>query len=269
MITTTTALIASFCAAVLSCIVSLVRLIDRKRQRKVPTRHEFNKATLMAAAAAGSSKQPLLASQEIPTAERPAPMMSGHQKERCARLSDVAPLMQSGDPGLFSGRSVFAIIVRILGYTDKSHAWMVDRDDEGLWIIDACAGRGVSRRSLAEEVAKFPGQLYWSRIAWPYRQHYKGQRAVEAARKLLGAKYGWLAIVFQVVIHTPIIRTIAYATTLDRLLSAALRFCSGLLKDNMKIGGIDPVPGRAAALVTPQDIAQSLAAEEWIALLPG
>lgn len=267
MISATTALICTIAAGILSCVVSLFKLIDRKRQRKVPlptlrrTAQPATAATSLAAIAAG---------QEIDAAERAAPLMAGKSRERAAKLSDVAPLMQPGDPGLFSGRSIFAFIVRILGYTDKSHAWMVDRDDDGkLWIVDTCAGCGMNRRPLADEVAKYPGQLYWSRIAWPYRQHYKRELAVAAARALVGQKYGWLAIAFQVVIHTPFIRTLAYATTLDRCLKASLRFCSGVLKDNMSIGELDPVPGRAAALCTPQDIAQSLVAEEWIALLPG
>jgi hypothetical protein len=256
-------IVGALVVAALSIFAALWH-IDRKRQKCVPARHEFMlpvKGTLD-----GSE---LTLSKAVLSADRPAPLFSGGKTEKVARLSDVEHLLEPGDLGVFSGRAIFSFVVRFLGYTSISHAWLVDRKADGkLYVIDSCEGKGVTHRLLSDEVAKYPGQYYVSRIAWPYRRHYKRLAAMGWARSMLGNKYGYLSIVFQAVIHTPFIRVLAYMLNAARWVANALPYCSGFDLIACREGRLDLVPGRDPALTNPQDIFQSLAAEEWIALVP-
>lgn len=198
-------------------------------------------------------------------------MMAGRPTEKVAKLEDVAPHIRNGDPLTHSGRTFWAYLLRIAVFGDKSHAAITARDDEGLWVIDSCEGRGVTKRPLLEEVKKYPGQWYVGMIRHEFNHNYHRERAVEAAKAMVANKtqYGWGGIFLQYMIHTPVLRIIAYVFCIDRLpLFNNRPFCSQALKRWMQIGSLDPVPRRDEQLCTPQDINQSLAIREWIALVP-
>ncbi len=256
MISLSTIILAYWGAKLAGALVALAYWIDRKRQKRVPM-----ELTSRAYRGAGA----------MHTAERRAPLFAGETHEKVARFSDIAEHMKTGDGLTFSGRTIWSFILRIATYSSKSHAGMVVRDDEGVWVVDSCEGRNVTKRLLADEIKKYPGQWYHGEIRHELNRNYHRQRAADAAMAMVAnkTKYGWIGIIFQTFIRVPILREIAYLTSLDRLPFYRNRpFCSQALKDWMHAGSLDPVPGRDGQLVVPQDINQSLAFMPWVAIVP-
>lgn len=255
---TTVTIIASLLAALISLFVSCAKFVDWRRQKHVPV--HLTSRTYYGSAEPGA----------ICTAERTAPLFAVNAKEKVARFADLAEHMKTGDILTFSGRSLWSYLLRIGTYSDKSHCGMVVRDDEGLWIVDSCEGLNVSKRYLFDEVQKYPGQWYWHAIRHEFERNYHRKRAAEAFMAMIanGTKYGWIGIILQYMIRTPVLRIFAYWLRLDQLPFYKNRpYCSHALKDVMRIGSLDPVPGRPGQLTTPQDINQSLAGVAGVAIV--
>lgn len=238
--------------AALSCLVSACKFVDWRRHKTAPTRHEY-----------GASSDLI---KSLPL--RPAPVMAGKRMERVARYKDVAHRIRTGDGGKYSGRRIFSYLVRFFTYSDASHWWAPYVDEEGVWIVDSCEGRGVTKRLLYDEVKAHPGQYYWAAIAPEFRDEYKRGVVGGALLADLGCPYGWFGIVLQCIIHCPVLRELAYVTKVDRLFAKLKPFCSGFGLIKTRLGGIDPVKGRDPQLVTPQDMSQSPVYGEWVALIP-
>lgn len=252
--------IVQMVGAMLTAIYAALKLLwlkDRKRQTTRPSRHEFASALI----SAGDELQSFLP-------RRRAPVFASQQMEKVARFGDIAPLIRTGDVLLFSGRTVWSYLIRVFTFSPVSHAGIAVVDDDGIWVVDSCEGVGVTKRPLALEVRHWPGQWYWSPLASGHRSHYARKSVYEAAHAMLGQKYGWWGIVVQTIIHAPILRELAYFGGIDRLFHRLLPFCSAAVVKIMRTGGVDPVRARDAALVTPQDIFQSAAISEPIAILP-
>lgn len=276
MITSATVLIASFVAALLSGLVSLCKLVDWRRQKVKPRRHEYG--SFREAQYNIADSHDLM--RWLPTRLRP--MFSGdcgNDKgaaiEKVAKLSDVAALMKTGDGGVQSGTAPWSYLIRIADYSTDSHAWMVYRDDEGLWVADSREGSGVAKRSLFEEVAKYPGQLYWAQIAPEFRDRYNRDAVAAAiAADIEGqVQYGWSGIILLTVLRLPVLRVLAYLLKVSswgwlQPYFERRQFCSQKETNWMRAGSLDPVPGRDAQLVVPQDIRQSMAFVDWVALVP-
>ena len=243
-------------AAIYAVVHTLVALKDRKRMKAAPpqTCHAaFNARDAMA---------------HLGT--RPSPCFASMPKEKVAHLAEVAQFIRPGDPLGFAGKSFFGIAVRIVKYCLFSHVLMVaePEGDKEATVIDCCEGVGVSERSLAAEVTKYPGQIYWGVIHPAFDEHYHRDHAVTWARSQIGQPYGYAAIAFQVALSTPGLRELAFALQLHRLFRSARRFCSGFLNTATAIGAYYMVRRRDPALVAPSDIYQSSAVIEWIALVP-
>jgi hypothetical protein len=269
------------CLAALICLfVACAKLIDWRRQKHVPLQLSIRSQRGTETADSGV----------MHTAQRRAPVMAGKSHETVAKFADVAEHMKTGDILTFSGRSLWSYILRIGTFSDKSHAALTIRDKDGKWsewlreqgigfeeissgllVVDSAEGRNVSARPLLDDVQKWPGQWYWHAIRHEFTHNYHREQAAEAAMSMIENKtrYGWIGIIFQAFIRLPVLREIAYVIHLDRLPYYRKRpFCSQAVKDWMHAGSLDPVPGRAGQLVTPQDINQSLAGLEGIALVP-
>ncbi len=255
MVSLSTIIFAYWGVKLAGALAALAYWIDRRRHHASPAPpHSFS----------GPVGAP-------PMAERRAPLMAGKKMERVITLPNAAWQMKTGDGLTFSGRTIWSYILRIATFSDKSHAGIIVKDDEGVWVVDSCEGRNVTKRQLFDEVKKYPGQWYWGAIRPEFNQNYHRQRATEAAMAMVANKtrYGWIGILLQTLIRVPILRELAYMTRLDRLPFYKNRpFCSQALKDWMHAGSLDPVPGRDGQLVVPQDINQSLAFKEWVALTP-
>ena len=260
---------ASLAAALLSCAVSIARLIDRRRQSHVPSAVSCVCGANLATQALGLEVY----------AARPAPLMAGREpccgeesSELVAHFSDVAHKMKTGDGLKFSGRTPWGYIIRGSDYSDASHYGKVRKDAEGLlWVVDSCEHVGVGKRLLAEDVANWPGQWYWA----PIRHEFSGDYDRDAVGEFLdnavasNVQYGWGGIVLQFLLHMPVVRGLVYASGIAGWKRFTDRpFCSMFGAQAMRAGQLDPVPGRAAQLITPQDMAQSMAFGEWVALVP-
>lgn len=256
MITTTTILwFVSLLAGLFSIAASIAKLKDRSRQRLRPTRGEY-KGTV----------DPI---ESLPT--RQAPLLAGRRMEKVARYADIAHLIQSGDLISFSGRTLFAYAIRCFTYSDKSHVGIAVVDDEGLWIVDSCEGLGVTKRLLFDDIKRYCGQYYWHPIRAGMKHFYKREKCTKLAMDSVRAnvKYGWAGIVLQFILHAPVLRTLAYLVGFASCKRFTERpFCSMAVTQWMRGAALDPVPGRDPQLVVPQDLNQSLAFEEGIALLP-
>ncbi len=256
MITTTTILwFVSLLAGLFSIAASIAKLKDRSRQRLRPTRGEY-KGTV----------DPI---ESLPT--RQAPPLAGRRMEKVARYADIAHLIQSGDLISFSGRTLFAYAIRCFTYSDKSHVGIAVVDDEGLWIVDSCEGLGVTKRLLFDDIKRYCGQYYWHPIRAGMKHFYKREKCTKLAMDSVRAnvKYGWAGIVLQFILHAPVLRTLAYLVGFASCKRFTERpFCSMAVTQWMRGAALDPVPGRDPQLVVPQDLNQSLAFEEGIALLP-
>lgn len=238
----------------LAAALGFAHKVDKKRARSTP---EFMRC--------------YVPEDGIITAERPAPLMAGRPKEKVAYFGEVASQIKHGDVLTFSGRTLWSYLLRIATFSDVSHCGMVCRDDEGLWIVDSCEGRNFTKRLLADEIKQYPGQWRWHSIRKEFRHNYHRIRAVDYFLEKIAnkAKYGWAGIALKFFTVTPILREIAYLTRLDLLPFYRNRpFCSQAVKDAMHRGSLDPVPGRDSQLVVPQEINQSLAINEGVALLP-
>lgn len=246
-------------AALGAVLFGAAKWIDWRRHKNVPVQ-------LTSRAYRSASPEGVVFS-----AERPAPVMAGCKTEHVARFADIAEYIKTGDPLLFSGRSIWSYILRIGTFSDKSHVGIAVRDDEGVWVVDSCEGRNVTKRLLFDEIKRFPGQWYHGSIRHEFNHNYHRERAAEAAMAMVANKtlYGWAGIAFQAIIRCPVLRELAYIFHIDRLPFYENRpFCSQALKRWMKVGSLDPVPRRDEQLVTPQDINQSLAIHQLVAIVP-
>lgn len=256
MITTTAILwIASLLAAITAIIANIARLVDRKRQRLSPARHEYM-----------GLADPI---ENLP--KRAAPMLAGKTMERVAKFCDIAKLIQTGDLISFSGRTLFAYAIRAFTYSDKSHVGVALVDDEGIWIIDSCEGVGVTKRLLYDDVKAYPGQYYFHPASKEFKWRFNRDRIADAALQAVGdnTKYGWAGIALQFVLHAPVLRTLAYLLGFASCSRFTKRpFCSMAVANWVRKTGVDPVPHRDSQLVTPQDVCQSMLYPEGVAILP-
>ncbi len=256
------ALVAIVCTAIV-LLVLVSKISDRKRQRYAP-----NEIFEMEA-------QPGTVSLEALPPRRP-PIISSGADERCARLVQVAPRMRSGDPGTFSGREFHSYLIRIPTWSSKSHAYILDVENEGCWnavpyIIDTTLKHGVSRRPLIDEVTKYPGQWYWSPVRGEASRHYKRDHAIELAMEMVKAntQYGWPAIVLQTLIKLPLSASVLYLTGVgNSKFFKRWPFCSGALAIWMRKGAMDICMDRAPEFIVPQDVDQCPLFEGWVALFP-
>jgi len=252
---TAVTLVAKCVAALLALFVASAKFVDWRRHKAVPLGVNLRSAG------------PVWALDHL--AVRQAPMMSGKVNERVAKLPEVASLIQTGDVLTFSGRAVFSYIIRIATYSDCSHCGLAYRDDEGLWVIDSCEGKGVTKRLLASEVKQYPGQWRWARIRHELQHSYDREAAGREALKHVGkTKYGWGGIGLQSLIHLPILRELAYFLRLDQFVKQSLKpFCSMFLNALLRAGD-GPAFSCADWLVVPRDFAVSPSLEPHVALLP-
>lgn len=181
--------------------------------------------------------------------------------DKVARFEDVQDWIQTGDLALHSGCMPFSFGVRFLTYSRFSHAGIWYRDENGeLWIIDVCEGVGGSKRVPLDEIKKHPGRWYWSHVSRRRFPEFKNDKIAEIAVAMQGVPYGYVGIALQWAIHFPIIRAGAYVTKLADMPYFEKRpFCSQAVVREVRKAcpSCDPVPDRAEALVTPQDLAQS------------
>ena len=247
-------------AAVLACLYGIVKLIwfqDRRRQLTLPSRHEF-----------ASSIITNDHDYEAFLPRRLAPAFASQRMEKVARFSDVAGLIKTGDVLLFSGRTFWSYIIRIATFSSISHVGIAVVDDEGIWVVDSSEGVGVTKRLLFDDIKAYPGQWYHAQIATGHRTAYSRKSVYGAALAMVGNKYGWWGIAVQTVIHLPILRELAYFGGIDRWFAQLLPFCSAAVVKLCRIGHLELVRARDAALCTPQDVFQSPSICEPIALIP-
>lgn len=275
MITATTIWVVSVLAAVLSCIVSITKLINRRRQLKVPSLslREYRYSDSIGPIANLFQRKP--------------PLMSGKQHEHVAVFSEISPMFQTGDLISFSGRTLFGYSIRGFTYSDKSHIGIMlvvtsaNKDEvarilgitleEGTYIVDSCEGMGVTVRDFHQEVKDYPGQYYWHATAKEFRYLYKREKIAVAALTAVrnNTKYGWAGVILQFILHFPILRTLAYAIGFASCKRFTQRpFCSMGATTWIRASSVDPVPGRDAQLIVPQELCQSMLFPEGIALLP-
>lgn len=231
----------------------IVSVIDYRRQSERPTR------TQMTTAATGPafSTEERVASLPL----RRAPVFAGRELEKVSPLGAIADKMQSGDLLLFSGRQAHSWLIRVATYSAFSHAGMVIRDDEGLWVVDVCEGSGGQRRALAQDVIDWPGRWYWAHVDRKHFANFVSEGAAHFSKCIVGCKYGYFGVGIQIILNLPILRELAYVFHIHSLpwFNLLDPFCSvGVTLMARDGGGVDPSNGRLPQLVTPQDLCQSL-----------
>ena len=186
--------------------------------------------------------------------------------EYTASLGDIAAYIQSADGMWFSGTYIHSWLIRIATISNMSHGGFFYRASDDLldlYIVDMIEGVGGRKVSLVDEVKKYPGKYYWAPVQdfWIEKGLFSREACMEPALDLVGKKYGKLAICYEALFHVPVLRELAYWTNFSRLTENwkdAAPYCSMAQKLCAIVGGVDPVPGRAAQLCVPQDTYQSL-----------
>ncbi len=289
-----TVLLATFywCLKILAAAIGVVvafivgafklRQVDKKRQAKRPS----SPPIIHASGADGGEKS---------YGTRDAPVLSSENKEEVAHLGDVIHDINTGDSGDFSGRKPHSYVNRIATWSRMSHSTMYYRDKAGLigargkvyvaqvverfkfrrrgWWFTVDKG-GFEFVPVEEYVAKFPGQLYWSKVAKEYDKPHlfdrtKAASAIEASR---GWSYGWAGIFFQMRCKLPFIRVITYLSHWKEIDKAwdkgSPPFCSWAVSVWATIAGQDPTPCLAPQLTTPAEIERSKLWGRKVALVP-
>lgn len=212
--------------------------------------------------------------ESLPT--RTPPLISSGAREKVARLCQVVHRMRSGDPGTYGGTALHSYMIRISTWSSKSHAFILDVENEGstdavAYIIDTTLKHGVTRRPLAEAVAAEPGKYYWSPVTGEASRHYHRMHAIEAAMEMVRAntRYGWGAIIFQLLIKLPTTAVVMHVTGLGKWsFFRRWPFCSGALAIWMRKGSMDICKDREPELIVPQDVDQCPLFGGWVALFP-
>jgi hypothetical protein len=216
-------------------------------------------------------------------------MFAAKTFELVARLRDVIDQIHTGDALLFSGRLPHSYLNRIACWTRMSHSAMAYRDTHGkVWAAEVIERFHIERVGwwfrvnlggfrmvpIEDYVAKFPGQLYWARLAPEFDKPVEFNR--QLCRNAIDAsvrwRYGWCGIGFQVLTKTPFIRVLTYLLSW-RNIDASWNttrppFCSWAVSEWATRAGQDPTPRLAPQLTTPAEIERSKLWSEPIALLP-
>lgn len=259
---------------------------DRRRQGVIPKRHAY-------------SSSPLFSKYLLTLPRQQAPICSKSETEPVAYLDQVIHLMKTGDILNFSGCRLHSYVNRIVRWCLSSHSAMVYVDsNEQRWVAEVIERfaivwhgwkpsidlGGFRLVRIENYVAKYPGQLYWARIADIYAEpsytvdgkvipprfnRLKAAAAIEASKSL---GYGWGCIGLQIVQQVVIVREIVYLRTWRNLNKnwAATHSpdCSCIVSLWCEAAGEDPVPGLAAQLTTPAEIERTKLTEEGVALVP-
>lgn len=201
----------------------------------------------------------------IETVQASTPAFSNMPFYLAARFMDVEQWMQSADVILYSGRLTNPVSAgnRFFTYSPWSHAGIVVRDVDGLWLVDICAHGGCRKRSLEDEVKKEPGRWYWSHLEVERFPEFDREGCAQAALQDVGKKYGYRGIFLQMMVRgiVPGSRAFTYLTKMHEwpYFANAPSFCSQGVKRWAHHGGkVDPLPGRSPNLVPPEDIAECL-----------
>lgn len=258
---------------------------DRKRQSVRPTRHEY-------------SSSPLNSHFLTKLPRRQSSLFARSATEPVARLSEVISRMQTGDILDFCGRKPHSYINRIARWCRSSHSAMVYVDASGnRWVAEVVERLSIIWNGwkpsidfggfrlvrIESYVAKYPGQLYWARIADIYAMsgytidgrvisprfdRAKAAAAIEASRTW---GYGWGCIGLQIIQVVPLVNVAVYLATWKSINTAWAAThasdCSCAVSLWCEAAGEDPVPGLAAQLTTPAEIERTKLTDEPVALV--
>lgn len=251
---------AKLAAALVALTVWTAKLVDLRRQKRVPKALQHHSYGMRASMAKAGEDM------------RPAPIMSGKKQERVAVYRDVAPTIKTGGTLKFMGRAFHSYIIRFAEFGDASHIAQTEVDEDGeIWILQSIEGQGVVRCKLGDEVKKYPGQWAYADVIPELEEKYNRAAAHKAAMKLVNSKahYGYAGIVLQIATHSPLLCPLAYMLRINQWkIFSKWPFCSQMRADTFRVGGIDPCHGRDSCLIGPQDINETAVLTEWVTIMP-
>ncbi len=218
---------------------------------------------------------------------RTAPLYCKEPKELVASLQDVKHLIRTGDGSWYRGVKPWSLAIRMGTQSMVSHAGTLGVEDSNVYNIDTCEMVGCRKRPLVELVhdehaQKWnKGQWYWGPISEDYRCRYDEEEGWKYLTHKLGSEYGHIAICFVAASLMPGFRELLFlrwGNTIEKDWKNVVPYCSALqamgatagtmVHEVHKSAGIDPCPGRALQLTTPQDTWQSLFWGPKVALIP-
>lgn len=182
-----------------------------------------------------------------------------------------ATKLRNGDIAQFRGRGLISSWIRWATQGVHTHSGMVRINCDGradlLEVRELKGGRAVP---LLSQVMQHPGRIDIFRPRVGLFQ-YDRDEAVELMRKITAKPYGYLGIARLLAQRLPVVWRFARIETRDVINEHdnRLPFCSHAVATACRVGGgIDPVPRKPDAQVTPADLTRSLLFDYVCTLVP-
>lgn len=163
--------------------------------------------------------------------------------------------IRDADLLLFRRRGPISIAGRGVHSHAAKAAWWGDE----LFCLEVREWHGGRAVTLASQVRKYPARIDVFR-ANPHDRWsgFDRTRSTLFMRRLAGCKYGYAAVARAALLHLPIVRWWAKASTEDSAIDRRPPFCSQACAMADRLGGgVDPVPHLADRLTEPADLARS------------
>ena len=174
-------------------------------------------------------------------------------------FSVVEAPLQNGDVLQYRGSGLISSWIRWLTHGVHSHSAMLRIDEHGGDVLEVREFKGGRAVPLLGEVARNGGRIDVFRPRVDVFA-YDANAAVERMRDLTSRHYGYLGILRIFLQRMPFVWRFMRASTADyeRGAESCAPFCSHAVAMACSAGGVDPVPRKPDALVTPADLTCSL-----------
>jgi len=194
--------------------------------------------------------------------------MNGAVRLPLLKLDIALSRMRTADALLYRhGRDPIDIAIAHTGRGEWCHAAMYEQGKDGPHVCDVSFSGG-GRRSLFDDVRKYPGVIEWFEAnpddRWP---HFDRERAIARMREFEGCTYGWWSIFRIALRHLPWINLFLPIPPDDDYAKYP-PVCSEAVSISYRAGGVDPIPYLADRLSEPDDLAHSLFLNSKALLIP-
>ena len=174
-------------------------------------------------------------------------------------VDSLEGLAQPGDLLLYrDSTSLVEILISRGGRSLYGHAGMLAKKG-GRWIVlEMIQWHGGRWRYLDDAVRDDPGRwdVFLSNAG--NRWDWNRSRAVAEMNRFVGRPYGWKHLIYDGLLHLPLIRAAVPVVTSDTDADRHSPFCSEAYSIACHLAGVDMVPNLPARLTEPGDLARSL-----------
>lgn len=169
-----------------------------------------------------------------------------------------------GDVLLYRGRAPLGWIVSKMTSSEYTHAaivgWWEEYGPEDIpFVLETRELRGSRAVTLAKQVAANKNTIDVFRLkkAAEWDRLVTRKRAVDYMRRVAGASYGYRNVLWAALRHLPFVRWFSKPDYRDAAVSKYPPYCSQLVDQAYRDGGVDLVPMKAGVITEPGDLASS------------